>query len=123
MQRRGSQRAYRNEPAFAANNTLAVIFYLYLMTVLQVACAIIRDPRQHVLVTQRSATMKLPLKWEFPGGKIEPNESAETCLIREIKEELLIDIKLINLLPSNRHEYETFSLDLIPYTAVIQPEP
>lgn len=89
------------------------------MTILRVTCAIILNQHQRVLVTQRNATMKLPLKWEFPGGKIEPGETEEACLIREIKEELLIDIQLQERLPSNLHHYETFSLELIPFTAII----
>ena len=56
---------------------------------LQVSCAIIeRDGL--VLAARRSATMSLPLKWEFPGGKIDPGESPEECLVRELREELRI---------------------------------
>jgi len=86
---------------------------------LQVTCAIIRDQQKRVLVTQRSASMRLPLKWEFPGGKIEPGETSAACLIREIKEELLVDVQLQERLPSNVHHYETFSLELIPFIAII----
>ena len=58
---------------------------------LRVACAIIeRDGR--VLAAQRSAAMTLPLKWEFPGGKIEAGESPEECLIRELMEELGVTV-------------------------------
>ena len=89
------------------------------MAILRVTCAIIQDQNNRVLVTQRSAAMKLPLKWEFPGGKIEAGETPEACLIREIKEELMIEIQLKDQLPSNLHQYETFSLELIPFTAVI----
>ncbi|WP_341832439.1 NUDIX domain-containing protein [Sphingobacterium thalpophilum] len=60
---------------------------------LQVTCAIIEHANK-ILICQRSASMKLPLKWEFPGGKIETGESKEECLRREIKEELQIDISI-----------------------------
>ncbi|WP_336828348.1 NUDIX domain-containing protein [Sphingobacterium multivorum] len=47
---------------------------------LQVTCAII-EHADKILICQRSTSMKLPLKWEFPGGKIEPGESKEDCWI------------------------------------------
>lgn len=53
---------------------------------LHVSCAIIEHERR-VLICQRSSLMKLGLKWEFPGGKIEKGESKEECLSREVKEE------------------------------------
>ena len=56
---------------------------------IHVTCVIIeRDGR--VLAAQRSASMVLPLKWEFPGGKIDPGESSEECLRRELLEELRV---------------------------------
>jgi 8-oxo-dGTP diphosphatase len=44
-----------------------------------------------VLACQRKGTVRYPLKWEFPGGKIEPGESAREAVIRELNEELAID--------------------------------
>ena len=44
-----------------------------------------------VLLCQRKRTARYGLKWEFPGGKVEPNESIESCLRRELYEELTID--------------------------------
>jgi 8-oxo-dGTP diphosphatase len=64
---------------------------------------------------QRNENMSLPLKWEFPGGKIELNESAEDCLVREINEELNITIEIIHPLPSNVHNYPNFTIELIPF--------
>ena len=46
----------------------------------------------HVLACQRKRTARYPLKWEFPGGKIEPNESPWQPLARELREELGIEI-------------------------------
>lgn len=82
---------------------------------IDVTCAIIVNEDGQVLVTQRSAEMKLPLKMEFPGGKIEPGETAEQCLVREIKEELNLDIEILRDMPSNVHRYPDFSIRLIPF--------
>jgi 8-oxo-dGTP diphosphatase len=82
---------------------------------MQVSCAIILNPQNQILVTQRSSTMHLPLKWEFPGGKIEANETPEACLIREIKEELNIDIEIIEGLSANDHQYPDKFIRLIPF--------
>ena len=82
---------------------------------IEVTCAII-EHNNKVLITQRSEKMALPLKWEFPGGKIEKNETAEACLIREILEELDINIKIKKQLNSNTHEYsETKIIKLMPF--------
>ncbi|MGN6396206.1 MAG: (deoxy)nucleoside triphosphate pyrophosphohydrolase [Mucilaginibacter sp.] len=80
-----------------------------------VTCAIIVDESNLILVTQRSQSMSLPLKWEFPGGKIELNETAEECLIREIKEELGIDVGIVKNLTPNRHTYPAININLIPF--------
>lgn len=81
---------------------------------IDVTCAIILKENK-ILVTQRSERMNLPLKWEFPGGKIEKHETAENCLLREIKEELNLEIELLEKLESKCFEYETFSINLIPF--------
>lgn len=81
---------------------------------LNVVCAIIYVGNK-ILVTQRSKNMKLPLKWEFPGGKLENAESEIECIKREIKEELNIEIKIIKRLSSSIHNYEDFKIQLIPY--------
>ena len=56
-----------------------------------VAGLIVRDGR--VLICQRSATSKFPLKWEFPGGKVETGENPSAALRRELREELAIDVE------------------------------
>ena len=61
------------------------------MKTIDVTCAIISFNNK-ILVVQRSENMKLPLKWEFPGGKIENGESEKECIKREIKEKLNIKI-------------------------------
>jgi 8-oxo-dGTP diphosphatase len=47
-----------------------------------------------ILIAQRKPTRQHPLKWEFPGGKVEPGEAPEAALVREIAEELGIQAKI-----------------------------
>ena len=82
---------------------------------LHVACAII-EQEGRVLAAQRSATMTLPLKWEFPGGKIEAGESPEECLIRELMEELGVTVLVGAALPPATHGYPDFTVTLYPFT-------
>lgn len=81
---------------------------------LHVACAIIVDNRK-ILAAQRSETMSLPLKWEFPGGKIEAGEAPEACLERELLEELGITVTIGAPLPAATHDYTDFTVTLYPY--------
>jgi 8-oxo-dGTP diphosphatase len=83
--------------------------------VIDVTCALIIDEQNRLFTAQRSKKMSLPLKWELPGGKIEPNESAESCLIREIKEELNVEIEIVKSLESNKHTYPSVTICLIPF--------
>ena len=86
---------------------------------IHVTCAIIeRDGL--VLAAQRSEVMSLPLKWEFPGGKIDQGESPEECLRREIAEEMNIQVAIGNSLPPSTHNYPAFSITLYPYVCSIE---
>jgi 8-oxo-dGTP diphosphatase len=87
---------------------------------IQVTCALIEHKNQ-VLCAQRSENMSLPLKWEFPGGKLEPGETLEDCLKREIKEELGLTVKILERLPSNTHKYsDNKIIELIPFRCSLQ---
>ena len=68
-----------------------------------VAAVIIQDGK--VLVCQRTRHQTMPLKWEFPGGKIEEGEQPRDALRRELEEELGIDAKIGNEVSRVRHEY------------------
>lgn len=98
------------------NRALAKIAYIYHM--LHVTCAIIEHYDQ-ILICQRSATMKLPLKWEFPGGKIEADESKANCLRREIREELALEIEVGTELTIVTHHYTNFSISLYPFVCTL----
>ncbi len=81
---------------------------------LHVTCAIILKENK-ILICQRSKEMKLPLKWEFPGGKIEKGESKKECLKREIKEELGLDVEVLDPLEMVVFHYPDFSISLYPF--------
>ncbi len=84
-----------------------------------VVCAIIEQD-DLVLCALRSEHMSLPGKWEFPGGKLELNELPEEALIREINEELNIEIRIVESLPITKHAYVPEKIiQLIPYRCVI----
>lgn len=86
--------------------------------VIKVACAIIEQEGK-VLAAQRSERMSLPLKWEFPGGKLDAGEEAHACLIREIREELGLDVEPIDSLSSVRCRYDFAVIELIPFICQI----
>lgn len=80
-------------------------------TVLVVAAALV-DADGRVLIAQRPDGKQLAGQWEFPGGKVEPGETPETALIRELQEELGITVKQACLAPFvfASHTYESFHL-------------
>lgn len=86
---------------------------------IQVTCAIIEHDGL-VLAAQRSATMSLPFKWEFPGGKIRSGETPEECLHREIYEELGIRIAICKHLPLSTHNYPSITVTLHPFICTIK---
>ena len=61
---------------------------------LKVTAAIICDADK-ILLCQRPKEKRHGLLWEFPGGKVEPNESEEDCIVRECKEELDVELEII----------------------------
>lgn len=77
-----------------------------------VAAVALIDADNRVLIAQRPAGKSMAGLWEFPGGKIEPGETPEHALQRELKEELGIDVCLTCMAPFNfaSHAYETFHL-------------
>ncbi len=88
------------------------------LPILLVAAVALVDPDGRVLLTQRPPGKQLAGLWEFPGGKVNPGETPEAALIRELKEELGIDTRSSCLAPLTfaSHRYETFHL-LMPLYA------
>ena len=86
--------------------------------VMKVACAII-EHNGKILAVQRGERLSLPLKWEFPGGKIRQGESPETCVVREVSEELDIQIVVVRSLSLVNYDYPDFSVTLHPFICAI----
>ena|SRR6516165_66859 len=82
---------------------------------LVVAALIRRD--HYVLMSRRRADQPMPLLWEFPGGKIEPGESPEAALVREVREELDCDIEVGRVHDVVFHAYADFDLYMLVYEA------
>lgn len=66
-----------------------------------------------ILVARRSAGNRA-LRWEFPGGKVDPGETITACIVREIREELAIDIRPRRQLPPHTWRYPDISIKLHP---------
>lgn len=89
-----------------------------------VCAAIVRDGCY--LITQRQEKAVLPLKWEFPGGKVEEGEYDQAALERELRERLGITPEVQQLLSSTVHEYDDYIVEMKLYRCAlgpIQPRP
>jgi 8-oxo-dGTP diphosphatase len=82
---------------------------------INVTCAIIRNEDDEILVVQRGEATDHPYKWEFPGGKVGTGETEEECIIREVKEELSLDIVICGRLVEVEHDYGHKKIRLIPF--------
>lgn len=80
---------------------------------IDVVAAIIKNSDNKILIAQRNLKKSQGGLWEFPGGKIEPNETQEEAIIREIKEELNMDIKCDSYLDEKVYKYPDKTIRLI----------
>ena len=88
--------------------------------VIQVVAAVFFQ-NDKVLSVQRAEHKKeyVSLKWEFPGGKVEFGESREEALVREIREELSVDVEDSEFLMTVEHKYPDFHLTMHVYKGVV----
>lgn len=82
---------------------------------IRVVGAVILDEADHILCAQRPEGKNLALKWEFPGGKIEKNETPVEALIRELDEEMGCKIEVLDKITTTTHEYDFGVVELTTY--------
>jgi 8-oxo-dGTP diphosphatase len=86
---------------------------------IDVVCGVIEDGDGRFLVCRRPAGKHLGGLWEFPGGKVEDGESHAAALVRELREELAIEVAVHDALPPVVWHYERASIRLLPYRCTI----
>lgn len=84
----------------------------------KVVAAIIKEKDQ-LLIAQRHLKDPLAGKWEFPGGKLEPGETPEECLVREIREELQVEVEIGSFYDDNVYGFKDQPIHLLFYWAEI----
>ena len=90
-------------------------------TIVVTAAVIERDGR--LLVTRRLKGTHLEGYWEFPGGKCDAGESLETCLVRELREELAVDSVVGKRILTTRHEYPERHIELHFFETQLRGDP
>lgn len=81
---------------------------------IEVTCAVILKG-DALLACQKGPDTDHPFEWEFPGGKIENGETSHECIIREIREELNLEIEILGDLHPVEFEYPNKRIKLIPF--------
>ena len=85
-----------------------------------VGAAVVQNRKGEILVAQRLQDAMLGGLWEFPGGKQEKDETIGECIVRELKEELGINVEIGDFLVTVKHAYSHFTMDLHAYFARIK---
>lgn len=83
-----------------------------------VVCAVI-ERAGLILLAQRPPDKLLPLKWEFAGGKVEPGEDPAVAIVREIREELGVAVRVTHALPPFVHDYGRVVIEMIPFVCAL----
>ena len=90
-------------------------------TNIRVVAAVIRKGDKY-LITQRRELAVLPLKWEFPGGRVEPGETDEEALRREVRERLGVESVVEGKLGERHHRYRGYGVTLVLYAVRLLSE-
>lgn len=81
----------------------------------QIGVGVIYNEAGNILIDRRRAEGEMGGLWEFPGGKIEQNETVRDCIKREIREELGIEVAVKQCLSTIEHQYSKFKVTLFVY--------
>ena len=90
-------------------------------TPIPVVCAVIEDHSGRILIAQRPADKHLGLKWEFPGGKVEPGEAPNHALLRELNEELGCTVVITRTLEPFHYDYTRVLIEMFPFVCQLAP--
>lgn len=83
--------------------------------VIRVVAAVIEHQGRY-LITQRNASAVLPLLWEFPGGRVEPSESDQTALEREVRGRIGVSVVVGGKLGEHVHEYARYEVHMVMFS-------
>jgi 8-oxo-dGTP diphosphatase len=84
---------------------------------MQIVTAAVIERSGRILIARRKKGDRMEGKWEFPGGKLEGNESPEECLCRELHEEFGIEAEIGDFLLSSPYEYSHLKIELLAFRA------
>ena len=86
---------------------------------IDVVAAIIRNSEGKILIAKRNIKKSQGGLWEFPGGKIEPSETPQEALVREIQEELDVKIEVGDLIDTIEYDYPSFHLSMDCFWCIV----
>ncbi|MBX3160795.1 MAG: (deoxy)nucleoside triphosphate pyrophosphohydrolase [Deltaproteobacteria bacterium] len=89
--------------------------------VIRVVAAVIEDNGRY-LITQRNSNATLPLLWEFPGGRVEPDESETAALQREVEGRIGVTVEVGAKLGEHLHDYTSYQVHLTMYKCTLPAE-
>ncbi|CAN5879843.1 hypothetical protein BH11MYX2_BH11MYX2_28660 [soil metagenome] len=89
--------------------------------VIRVVAAVIEHDGRY-LITQRQSTAVLPGLWEFPGGRLEPDENETACLLREVRGRIGVEVVVGAKLGEHLHDYTGYQVQLTMYSCKLPSE-
>ena len=110
-------RSIKNAMGLSSNKVISLQLN-HKRELLSIAIGILRNTKNEVLLGKRMKGKNLKGYWEFPGGKIKPNETPEEALFREFQEELGIEIGRSKKMESISYQYDQYDVLLMPFKII-----